>query len=480
MQKMFAPIAIGLVAAVGLAGCAVPNAHPTKHPASRTTDATANNHAISAWMRDHKTLEMQEKRKHNGLTEIRSELVVPIDWDRPDRGETRLDVAQVITGRGAANHVFVNPGGPGVHADRLAETLTEAGLVGDGPKLRNTTFIGIDPRGVAGRDPIRCDQDVVGCKPSKRLVAHASARDNAMDMEYARRLVGAKRLDYLGFSWGAYLGGVSASMFPKVAGRMVLDSGYVPASSTDQSAAFGRALDRYLEACVSGKVGPCAFSGSAQDARRQLSDLADSFDSEPVQAGTRRLDGETLLFLVIQMLYLPADKWPLLSELLAPLAKRDGDGFVAAAKASNIPIAGGSSVLLRLPDAEESEPGDLMNAVRCAEPKAPKSKEKMDPLIKITDPACDRGKIAHPDPHIKADLAGPILVIGVTGDPATPYAGSVELARRIDKARLLTVEGEGHAVAMSHGIACVDDTVVKYLTTGQLADRPGTCKGAKP
>jgi hypothetical protein len=68
---------------------------------------------------------------------------------------------------------------------------------------------------------------------------------------------------------------------------------------------------------------------------------------------------------------------------------------------------------------------------------------------------------------VKAEGSDPILVVGTTDDPATPYQNSVNLAKGFANARLLTRVGEGHA-AFGAGNTCIDQAMNAYLVSGTL------------
>jgi hypothetical protein len=72
-----------------------------------------------------------------------------------------------------------------------------------------------------------------------------------------------------------------------------------------------------------------------------------------------------------------------------------------------------------------------------------------------------------------ADGAAPILVIGTTGDPATPYQWSVEMAEFLSSGVLYTVEADGHTAFLS--VPCVDDVVIDYLVDLELPDENSGC-----
>jgi len=71
-----------------------------------------------------------------------------------------------------------------------------------------------------------------------------------------------------------------------------------------------------------------------------------------------------------------------------------------------------------------------------------------------------------PYPTGKAAGAPPILVVGTTGDPATPYAGAEALLARIQGSGLLTFDSTEHTAYSKN--ACIDAAVNAYLLRGTL------------
>ncbi|WP_309621203.1 alpha/beta hydrolase, partial [Salinibacterium sp.] len=85
-------------------------------------------------------------------------------------------------------------------------------------------------------------------------------------------------------------------------------------------------------------------------------------------------------------------------------------------------------------------------------------------------------------PYPRADLptafdaegAAPILVIGTTNDPATPYASSVSLAKQLSSGVLISYKGEGHTI-YNQGVACIDDVVDAYFVKGTVPAADPMC-----
>jgi pimeloyl-ACP methyl ester carboxylesterase len=76
---------------------------------------------------------------------------------------------------------------------------------------------------------------------------------------------------------------------------------------------------------------------------------------------------------------------------------------------------------------------------------------------------------------VHANGTGPILVLGTTGDPATPYADAKNLAQQLDSGHLVTYHGEGHT-AYDRGDTCIDGTVDDYLLKGTVPSSDPQCR----
>ena len=77
--------------------------------------------------------------------------------------------------------------------------------------------------------------------------------------------------------------------------------------------------------------------------------------------------------------------------------------------------------------------------------------------------------------EITADGAAPIVVVGTTNDPATPYEWSVALADQLSSGVLITRVGEGHT-GYNKGNACVDAAVEAYLLQGTVPEDGLRCE----
>ncbi len=441
-------------------------------------------------------------------------LQVPLDYDRPG-GET-IDVAllKVPAGRPAARigSLVVNPGGPGVPGTGYA---AQAAQVFRAPVRARYDIVGFDPRGTGASAPVDClsddqldaytasdpDPDTAaerrayagfveafgaGCvERSGELASHVSTVEAARDMDVLRAALGESALTYLGASYGTKLGATYAELFPRRVGRMVLD-GAVDLSvgsrrlSLEQARGFETALRAYVANCVE-KTESCFLGDSVEAGLRRIEQLTEQVDAAPLPTGTdRELAVGNAFYGIVLPLY-NRDFWPILSQALR--AGLDGDG----------------SILLRLSDlySSRNERGgyddnsaEAIYAINCLDDPyaiAPSQVAANLPAFEKASPTFGRifawglttcagveAEATEPVPTVRAEGAAPIVVIGTTRDPATPYRGAVHLARQLASGVLLTRDGDGHT-GYNVGNACVDGAVDGYLLDGTVPGEGLTC-----
>ncbi|NLU75530.1 alpha/beta hydrolase [Streptomyces sp. HNM0575] len=440
----------------------------------------------------------------------------PLDYEHPDPDkDLHLAVARKkASGKGKTlGSLLVNPGGPGGSA---VDYVQQAAAVGYPPPVRRSyDLVGLDPRGVARSEPVRCltdkqmdtftqtDQTPDNARETNRLVSaykkfaagcdkrsgdvlgHLSTVDAARDMDMLRALLGDKKLNYVGASYGTYLGAYYAGLFPQRSGRLVLDGAMDPSLSMlrinrDQTGGFDTAFREFAKDCVSRSDCPLGRK-STKDAARRLSAFFEKTDKKPLRTGDPRKLTESLATTgVIRAMY-DESSWPQLRDALT--SAMDGDG------ADLLTLA--DEYYERDPDGHYGNIMYANPAVNCLDlPPAfssPEDVKKALPSFEKASPVFGRGFAwaalncgYWPDkptgrPHrIDAKGADPILVVGTTRDPATPYAWAQALAGQLEPARLLTYEGDGHTAYLRGG-ACINDTVDTYLLKGEAPKNDKKC-----
>ncbi|MFJ7751625.1 alpha/beta hydrolase [Arthrobacter sp. NPDC097144] len=437
---------------------------------------------------------------------------VPLNYADPAGKSIDLAVILAKSEDTAEGTILINPGGPGgsgydiVH-DSVDYVTTD--------RLReNFNVLGFDPRGVGRSDPVECLTDAEldaareeyydPSKPDGLQAARADAKEladkcaeksgdllgfvdtvsAARDMDILRAVAGDKQLNYLGFSYGTFLGATYAELFPEKVGRMVLDGALDPSASNEeitlgQAEGFENAIRAYVEDCLTSA--DCPLSGTTDEAIETIRELIASVEASPMTAKDgRTVTASTFVTGFIVPLY-NSDNWPILTRAIDEalqgdpstmlyLADLNADRQPDGTYGSNTTVAFSAINCLDYPMTADNEQMAL----------DAKQLEEASPTIGkflayggITCESWPYPPVNTPH-EINAAGAADMLVIGTTGDPATPYKWSVALAEQLDSATLVTWEGEGHT-AYGRGNKCIADTVDDYFISGTLPDGDKVC-----
>ncbi|MFE3017240.1 alpha/beta hydrolase [Streptomyces sp. NPDC059256] len=445
-----------------------------------------------------------------------STLKAPLDYEKPEGESIKLAVARKkATGPGARiGSLLVNPGGPGGSA--IGYLQAYAGIGYPAQVRARYDMVAIDPRGVARSEPVECltgkemdaytqvDQTpddpaetnrlttsfkafAAGCeKRSGTVLPHVSTEDSARDMDVLRAVLGDRKLAYVGASYGTFLGATYAELFPDRAGRLVLDGALDPSLparqvNRDQTAGFETAFRSFATDCVTRTDCPLG-STSVADASARLKEFFAELDARPVPTGESRELGESLATTGVLTAMYDENAWPQLREGLASAMEGDGAGLLALADSYYERESDGSYTNLMYANA----------AVNCLDlPPAfsrPQEVEEALPDFEKASPVFGRGFAwaalncaywptpATGTPHpIEAKGADPILVVGTTKDPATPYKWAQALADQLASGRLLTYDGDGHT-AYGRGSECIDSAINAYLLKGTVPQDGKRCR----
>ncbi|MFQ6147495.1 alpha/beta hydrolase [Streptomyces seoulensis] len=435
----------------------------------------------------------------------------PLDYAKPSAGDVRLAVARKnATGPGSRlGSLLVNPGGPGGSAIGY---LQQYAALGYPAEIRaRYDMVAMDPRGVARSEPVECLDDramdtytQTDVTPDDReetdalvaafqkfaescgaheptLLRHVSTVEAARDMDVLRAVLGDRRLNYVGASYGTFLGATYAGLYPDRVGRLVLDGAMDPTLSArriniDQATGFEAAFQSFTKDCV--RQSDCPIGGPGTTPQRAGENLAAFFhklDAHPVPTGDpsgRRL-GEALGTTGVIAAMYDKSAWPQLRDALnAAMKKNDGAGLLALSDSyyerdskggySNLMYANAAVNCLDLP-AAFSSPAEVKKAL----PAFRKASPVFGEGLAWSALNCGYWPVrATGEPHrIEAKGAAPILVVGTTRDPATPYRWAQALAHQLSSGRLLTYNGDGHT-AYGRGSRCIDSAIDAYLLRG--------------
>ncbi len=438
---------------------------------------------------------------------------MPLDYAQARGRQLELAVARghrADSGRRIGS-LIVNPGGPGAAGRDLAQYV--ASVL---PRAITDRFdiVGWDPRGSGASSPVRCGRDldylfdgdtapdtaaeltdleanarrfVDACvSRSGDLLEHISTRDTVRDLDRLRAALGDRRLTYLGFSYGTYIGAMYASMFPTHVRALVLDGAVDPALSAEelviqQAQGFGESLEMFFDWCA--KRTTCAFHHNG-DPRAAYEPLVRSIDANPRGEGTTRLSPSQLDLAVGALLYAGEDQYAVLADGLRDLDRGRSatlrtvfDQYVGRGASGRYNADWASFIAISCADGPNLTIGEM---------------EALQERAGVEAPDFGAGNVGlgyqcsywpyppdrtGPTP-LSAPTASPILVVGTTGDPATPFAWSEALATQLGSGRLVSVTGSTHTSSLN-GDACLDGILTRYLVDRDVPST-GTGCGGRP
>jgi pimeloyl-ACP methyl ester carboxylesterase len=438
-------------------------------------------------------------------------LSVPLDYNDPSGRKINIQVLKVhdTTQAKKIGDLLMNPGGPGVPG--LTLPLDLLSTLSDSI-IDNFDLIGFDPRGVELSSPITCISDaekdsLVAADPDIRtpaafaqtkaqqaaIATECSAKYGAaladyntvftaMDMEQIRLALGDPQLNYLGFSYGTELGAVYAHLYPKTIRVAVLDGAVDPTTTPIQSAAsqmqgFESAFDQFAADC---KTRPsCAVLG---DPRQVVYQLVAKANATPIKSSkpgeTRSATGGVVLYGVLYALY-DQKSWTDLGDALVQAQKGDSQGLFALSDSYNE----------RQDNGAYTNSIDATTTIQCNDsPTGPTDAEILAtatqwatqfPMFGLWNAqslfSCQSWQPNRTVPPTESAVgSAPILVVGGTHDPATPYQGAVNLAKVLTTGEVLTWQGFGHT-AYAQGSSCIDAAVNTYLVDAKMPAAGTVC-----
>jgi len=446
-----------------------------------------------------------------------AEITAPTDWEDADSEPITLALGKLPAAGTSQGTIFVNPGGPGGSGVDFAPYAVSSDLA------ENFDVIGWDPRGVGASTSVECytdDEDkdealygtfdapyftegwideleeetteyAAACEQNTgALLGKLDTVSTANDLELMRALVyGAKPLDYLGYSYGTLIGATYAELFPENVGKFVLDGAVDPQldafdTLVVQMEGFENAFRAYVEDCLG--TAECPFTGTLDEALTQAKELIGSVDEAGLESSDgRELDSATVGTGVALALY-SESYWPDLSAAFTDLRRSEADAIFSLADAYND----------RSPDgAYGSNSNDAYVTTTCVDndfaADTGSTLERLDEIdaaaptigryialddFALLDVACSNWPFPPADlpESYDAEGAAPILVIGTSNDPATPYAWAKSLSEQLSSGVLISVEGEGHT-AYNGANSCVNSVVDEFFIEGTVPSGDPQC-----
>lgn len=428
-------------------------------------------------------------------------VLAPLDYHKPGDKAVTLKLARKKNAD-AKHTLFINPGGPGGSGIDFVDSFSAHGIDDD------YTVMSWDPRGVGESTPVHCfdssrmekftamnqapetskaqrawekENLAFGktcLKKSGRLLKHISTRDTTRDLNLLRKLVGEEKLNYFGSSYGTSIGAMYATEYPDKVGKMALDGptaiGDVPQVS--QVKGFDRTLNHFATWCAHRN---CRLGDSKHDVLASVRKLLNRLASDTIPAGRRELTQTLATTGLAFALYAPPDQWDMLKKgLERALFDHDGsllltwaDNYNDRDKAGKFGQFNSAFPAIRCRDKKDK-------GIRGARHKWAKEKKAAPTLGKFfgldlscaTWPVRATGDIQQP---ISYENKPPILLLGTTGDPATPYEYAKHMHKALKSSRLVTLKGNGH-LAFDQS-TCVQRKVRKYFRHGHPPKTDKTC-----
>jgi pimeloyl-ACP methyl ester carboxylesterase len=374
-------------------------------------------------------------------------------------------------------------------------------------------LVSFDPRGVGASDPVRCltgpQLDAyIHLNPTPTTAAeqrravnaarnfadacyqkngsfleHIGTKDQARDMDVMRAALGDKKLTYYGASYGTYLGAKYAELFPTHIRAMVLDGALNPnesgtAANLVQAKGFEVDLQDFLANCV--RSGRCPLGSTKPAANDGLKRLIAQVTAHPIPVGSRSLGGGEFFEGLAAGLY-STGSWPQLQQALGAVQSGNGYGLLAFS----------DSLTGRNSNGSYSNLVESNIAINCIDRPWPRSASVYENDAKVFSKAAPyfgaaieygsmpcafwRVPPVEKTHAVSAPGAPPILVIGTTRDPATPFEWAQALASQLSSGVLLTHDGDGHTAYIDRD-ACVDSVVSAYVLDLKPPKRGTVCQ----
>lgn len=418
----------------------------------------------------------------------------PLDYTNPQSQAVTLALRKLpATETPRLGSLFINPGGPGASGQDFVDRFERSGL-------EQYDIVGWDPRGSGGSTPISClsdgevdaysnldaspddaaERDALieanyafgqACwKRNGDLLSHIGTVDTVQDLDLLRALVGDSTLNYVGYSYGTRIGATYAELFAHNVGHLVLDAAVNITDNSEvvQAQGFDLALGNFATWCAQEQ---CSLGGTKKEVLGAITGLLDRLDAEPLAVGKRQLTQTQATLGIAMGLYGGEASWSSLATIIARAINSEGSGLLAAADQLNGRGQDGhyDPLYFAFPaiDCLDTKEEGVLDADRVwaeTQKKAPIFGKYLGPSYQC--PLWPVRPSVYLQLHLTGRSAPPLVVIGGTGDNATPYQQAVDMATQLTSAVLVTYEGEGHG---SYGKSeCVNELVVNYLTKDKV------------
>ena len=437
-------------------------------------------------------------------------LEVPYDYENPAAGTFSIAVrVRPADTSPAVGPLFVNRGGPGAESASMA---TEAEFYFSKRLLDRFDIVAFDPRGTGATEPsVDCvdeidpyfTADITFDSPEERqrliddaqafndlcedksgeILPYISTVSSARDIDTLRRALGYDTISYFGFSYGSELGATWAKFFPDTVRAAVFDGASDPNASylqagLDQAAGFERELNAFFDDCISRTTCPAHNNG---DPAALFDEMMRRVERDPLFVSDKRtLVTSTVAYTAVVDAMYSSALWPTLAEAIADATKK--------------PIADGTGLLALYDDYYQRGPNGTYDnlleafiAISCLDDNGDETVDDVEAQIPKFEAIAPRlGRFfaigyncalwpvkSKPKQPMMNIASSPIVVVGTTGDAATPLESSRKMAAALTDGRLIIATEDQHT---GYGTSdCVTDRVDAYLVDLEIPEKESTC-----
>jgi pimeloyl-ACP methyl ester carboxylesterase len=495
----FRPLAIAAALALTLSACgnSSSSTDTTTNPLNTTTEFVVN---------------PIEWKACDGSTSTQVEcgnIEVPFDYAVPEQGSFVIYVKKHNAASPAdrIGSMMVNPGGPGFGGSSLAD---DAQYYFSQDLIDRFDIIAWDPRGTGESTPaVNCvdtfdeyfgldsppetpdeKQALIDASQafndkcaenSGTILPYISTQASAQDINSLRLALGEEKVSFFGFSYGSELGTTWATMFPETVRAIVVDGAVDPNASSiqegmNQAKGFEGQLATFLKQCSEKTT--CAFHNGGK-AEAAFDKLVLDIDATPLEVSIDRTPvTQGVLFTAVAQAMYSDYYWPQLSEALSEAQNGDGKGILQLY----------DDYYQRKDDGTYGNQLEAFLAISCLDDPGATSTEEVDSHIEDFIAAAPRlgGNFAYgyscalwpvkqaAKVNITGKGAGPIVVVGTTGDPATPLDSTRKMALSLEQGILIVVDANQHTGYGANN--CVVKAVDDYLINLSVPKNETTCK----
>ncbi|MFF8959805.1 alpha/beta fold hydrolase [Streptomyces sp. NPDC014894] len=473
----------------------------TLAPALATAPATAANNAAPAANTPSATAQRPDWQRCDDSEPASLQcatIKVPLNHAKPGGKKIDIEISRIAAADPAKRRgvLLFNPGGPGGEGLHFPSALGKAlpASVKDRYDL-----IGFDPRGIGRSNALACGlnpeeiqverafKEKTFARDASRArsfadkcrarygdaLKHFTTRNTARDMDMIRAALGEKKINYLGYSYGTYLGAVYTQLFPHRTDRVVLDSAVDPKRAWREdfllwAPEVEKAFTRWTR-WTADRSAVYRLGDTPAKVAKTFWDIVAQANRKPITVGTATLDGDRIRSL-----------------MRAPFFQA---GYAAESVVMLKKAAAGKPTP-ELPESHWDDKGaSALWTVTCGDAPWPKN-----PGAYRKDAIRDReryplfGDFAanitpcafwdkNAEPATKVDNKVRALIVQNEWDSQTPLPDALGLREDMKGSRLVLVdEGEGHGVYTTGTSRCAESAVTSYLTAGTFPAKDLTCK----